>query len=319
VSKDRKTKRDGKKSTKSKDASDKNLRDKKKRKSKKRKVITLSGALLFGGGLITASLTGATESLWPVDSVVDKLNFTDAIKVDSVEGDPPNLDTAWPVAFDDPKVAEDYAQIENAGSNRGWNIPTGGVLVTHDNTARIRLRSNREQTILIKDIRVSPLEKLPPVANALVCPNIDKGGGEENERIYFDLDSGNPIGMSVGEDYKPTDVPYKSKRTVTLAKDEIVGFQFYFHTSEYHVRFSLTIDYQIGSSEHGSVKIDEIGGKQFEFTAPHQKPSVGSAFLYQKDQAPDYLRMWLPAKYPQSVTEVDPGRSSTSLQCWPGS
>lgn len=250
------------------------------------------------------------EHLLPVDPVADKaLGFTDAITIDSLF-----FDDTWPMAFADPAQAEAYAQTINSSSEVVTETPAGGVPANPYATALVHLRGNREQTLRITSIRVDPIEKLPPVSNALVCPPLVKGGGDDVELIDFDLDSRTPIGSFVDQDGGVTTTPYFTRRTVTLAKNEVVGFELWFRSSLHHVRFGVIIDYQIGSSERGSIKVD-VKGKPFEFTATRQKASAGSKFLKQTDHAPDYESLWLPAPEGPHVERIGPADLSKPLRC----
>ncbi|TDW22658.1 hypothetical protein [Kribbella kalugense] len=262
------------------------------RRLRKRTIAALVAVLAFVGGMIAATLSGSLEHLVPVDPVVDKAaGSADAIKVASVD-----FDKYWPTAFEDSAKAQSYVRKLNSGAAPSLTAtPEGGVPVTSDNSAIVHLRGNREQTIRITNIRIEPIEKLPPVKKTLVCPSVDKGGGGDNEILDFDLDSTDSVGYSVDASFKRTSIPYFEKRTVTLAKNETVGFLMRFHTSAHHVRFSMTVDYQYGTDAHGSVKVDDHG-KPFEFT-PLQRKSAE--------------RLWIPAPTYPLVTEVDPATNNT--------
>jgi hypothetical protein len=274
-------------------AKSKKQRAKASRKRRKWLIGTGGAALLAIGAWIAATLSGASEPLVPVGPVVDKVATSDAIKVDEVY-----FDRDWPMAFEDAGKAENFVQQVNSGGNQGTNpAPDGGVPAVRTNPAVVYLRGNREQTITITNIRIDPIEKLSPVTKALVCPLVEKGGGGDLELLDFDLDSPQLIGHVMTPDGKVTSTPYFHKRMVTLAKNEKIGFMLNFHTDEHHVRFSVTVDYQYGSNEHGSIKIDDHG-KPFEFTA-----------LKRKDSG----RLWIVDSTGSHVNEVDARTDNTPV------
>jgi hypothetical protein len=279
--------------SKKKSAKSKKQRAKASRKRRKWLIGTGGAALLAIGGWIAATLSGASEPLVPVGPVVDKVATSDAIKVDGVY-----FDRAWPMAFEDVGKAESFVGQVNSGSNRETQtVPEGGVPAVRSNAAVVYLRGNREQTITITNIRIDPIEKLPPITKALVCPLVEKGGGGDLELLDFDLDSTPLVGHVMTADGKVTNTPYFHRRMVTLAKNEKIGFMLNFHTDEHHVRFSVTVDYQYGSNDHGSITIDDHG-KPFEFTP-----------LKRKDSG----RLWIVDSAGTHVNEVDARTDDTPV------
>ncbi|GAB3823167.1 hypothetical protein [Kribbella italica] len=277
----------------------KNEKSKKQRTkaTRKRRKWLFGGAggaaLLAIGAWVAGTLSGASEQLVPVGPVVDKVATSDAIKVEKVY-----FDRDWPMAFEDVSKAERFAQQVNSGSNRGTSpVPDGGVPAVRTNPAVVYLRGNREQTITITNIRIDPIEKMPAITKALVCPLIEKGGGGDLELLDFDLDSAQLVGHVMTADGKATSTPYFFRRMVTLAKNEKLGFLLNFHTDEHHVRFSVTVDYQYGSNERGSIKVDDHG-KPFEFTP-----------LKRKDSA----RLWIVDPSGSHVNEVDARTDDTPV------
>ncbi|MFF1819741.1 hypothetical protein ACFVWG_20745 [Kribbella sp. NPDC058245] len=259
----------------------------KSRRKRRQWLIGAAGAsLLAVGGWIAATLSGAMEPLVPVGPAVDKVATSDAIKVDQMF-----FDTYWPMAFEDAGKAERFAAtINSADGPTGQAVPDGGVPAVSTNPAIVYLRGNREQTITITDIRIDPLERSAPITNALVCPLVEKGGGGDLELLDFDLDSTQPIAHVMEENGTVTNTKYFSRRMVTLTKNEKVGFLLNFHTRDHHVRFSVTVDYQYGSNERGSMKLDN-NGQPFEFTPLKRK---------------DSRRLWIVGSTGTQVNEVDP-------------
>jgi hypothetical protein len=285
--------------TKNKNAKSKKQRAKASRKRRKWLVGSAGAVLLAIGGWLAATLSGASEQLVPVGPVVDKVATSDAIKVDEVY-----FDRDWPMAFEDVGKAESFVRLVNSGKRETGTtpsefnpVPDGGVPAVGSNPAVVYLRGNREQTITITNIRIDPIEKLPPITKALVCPLVEKGGGGDLELLDFDLDSAQVIGHVMTADGKVTSTPYFHRRMVTLAKNEKIGFELNFHTDEHHVRFSVTVDYQYGSNEHGSIKVDDHG-KPFEFT-PRKRKDSG--------------RLWIVDSTGNHVDEVDPRTNDTPV------
>jgi hypothetical protein len=247
-----------------------------------------------------AVLSGALEPFVPLAPYIDKATwFTADIKIESVYS---RFGALGPRAFENLTAAEAAAQ-----KSQNLSTSPGAIEVGSDGSIRVDLKGNRYQEVRIKDIRITDLEQLPIVSEALICP--PGGGGSTGgpyEVLDFQLDGRDPVGMQVDPDGTVTSKPYFLTGRPVLAKNESIGFLLLTHTQEHHVRFKVKIDYVYGSTHTGSLIIDN-DGRAFEYTAFSGSRLSGPVASGAGLRKLAYRNVWLPDADESGVVKAAAG------------
>lgn len=141
---------------------------------------------------------------------------------------------------------------------------------------QIVLEGNREDLLLIQEIRAHVIKASPPLAGTLLY-GVPQGESDVVQ-IAFDLDSVDPIARKPIHDGRPTKTPYISEHVITLAAEEKLALLATAHTARYcEWEILLTIE-----GQRGPVVIRQPNGQPFRTTAITSQ--YGAAYVYQLDR-----------------------------------
>jgi hypothetical protein len=140
-------------------------------------------------------------------------------------------------------------------------LDKGGVQI-YKFAMNLGLEGRRNEQIRIADIKPVILKRVQPMNGTLICS--PAAGGGPVEAMDFDLDSRIPQALLHEESGDSQELPYFSKRTITLNRGEVVDTYLTFKTEAYYVEFNLAVDVVYGG-QNETITVTN-GGKPFKIT-----------------------------------------------------
>lgn len=144
------------------------------------------------------------------------------------------------------------------------------------------LTGNHIKTVRITDITIITGSRAPTPAGTIAL--IPPQGQTPNLQMGFDADSDDASARTLNEHEQPTDSHYFRENTVTLAKDESVGFVTKVVTSDCVCTFSIKIQFD----DNSSVSIDRNSNNEPLSIAAY-RTQYGKYYVPQSNEDGEYI------------------------------